>query len=79
MVKEARLQLCLLFKKRGKDEMEKIIVLFSVPIFLTLVLLICIFVLAHYSGDEQTTRVAPAEVKVQDTPDRSEGADSPAT
>ena len=59
--------------------MEKIIVLFSVPIFLILVLLLCLFVLAHYSGDEQTTKTAPAEVKVQDTPDTSEGADSLAT
>ncbi len=59
--------------------MEKVIVLFSVPIFLILVLLLCLFVLAHYSGDEQTTKTAPAEVKVQDTPDTSEGADSLAT
>ncbi len=59
--------------------MEKIIVLFSVPIFLILVLLICVFVLAHYSGDEQTKKAAHAEVKVQDTPDSSEGADSLAT
>ncbi len=59
--------------------MEKIIVLFSVPIFLILVLLLCVFVLAHYSGDEQTKKTVPAEVKVQDTPDTSEGADSMAT
>ena len=32
--------------------MEKVIVLFSVPIFLVLVLLIALFVLAHYSGNE---------------------------
>ena len=59
--------------------MEKILVLFSVPIFLTLVLLISIFVLAHYSGDEQTTKTASTEVKTPDTHDRSEGADSLAT
>ena len=53
--------------------MEKIIVLFSVPIFLLLVLLIAVFVLAHYSGNEQTSKTAPAEVKA---PDTSEGADS---
>ena len=66
-------------KQEGKDEMEKIIVLFSIPIFLVLVLLICVFVLAHYSGDEQTSKTAPAEVKAQDTRDTSEGADSMAT
>ncbi len=56
--------------------MEKIIVFFSVPIFLTLVLLISLFVLAHYSGDEQTTKSAPAEVKASERPEQSEGADS---
>ena len=59
--------------------MEKVLVLFSIPIFLVLVLLIAVFVLAHYSGDEQTTKTAPAEVKAQDTPDTSEGADRLAT
>ncbi len=59
--------------------MEKIIVLFSIPLFLILMLLLCVFVLAHYSGDEQTTKTAPAEVKAQDTPDTSDGADSVAT
>jgi hypothetical protein len=62
--------------------MEKVIVLFSVPIFLFIVLLIAVFVLAHYSGNEQTTKTAPAEVKAPDTtdtPDTSEGADSLAT
>jgi len=59
--------------------MEKIIVLFSVPIFLILVLLLSVFVLAHYSGDEQTKKTASAEVKVQDKPDTSEGADRLAT
>ncbi len=59
--------------------MEKIIVLFSVPIFLLLVLLIAVFVLAHYSGNEQTAKAAPAEVKAPDVPDRSEGTDRLAT
>jgi hypothetical protein len=59
--------------------MEKIIVLFSVPIFLLLVLLLAVFVLAHYSGDEQTAKNTASEVKVPDTPDTSEGADSLAT
>ena len=59
--------------------MEKILVLFSVPIFLLLVLLIAVFVLAHYSGNEQTAKTAPGKVKAPDTPDRSEGADSLAT
>jgi hypothetical protein len=56
--------------------MEKILVLFSIPIFLLVVLLIAVFVLAHYSGDEQNTKTAPAEVKAPDTPDTSAGADS---
>jgi hypothetical protein len=59
--------------------MEKVLVLFSIPIFLVLVLLIAVFVLAHYSGDEQTSKTAPAEVKAQDPQDTSEGADSMAT
>ena len=59
--------------------MEKVIVLFSVPIFLVLVLLIALFVLAHYSGNEQTSKSAPSEVKAPDSPDTSEGTDSLAT
>jgi hypothetical protein len=59
--------------------MEKVIVLFSVPIFLLLVLLIAVFVLAHYSGNEQTAKTAPSDMKIPDTPDKSEGADSLAT
>ncbi len=59
--------------------MEKVIVLFSVPIFLVLVLLIALFVLAHYSGNEQTSKSAPAEVKAHDSPDTTEGTDSLAT
>ncbi len=38
--------------------------------------------LAHYSGNEQSAKTAPAEVKAPDTPDTpdsSEGADSLAT
>jgi hypothetical protein len=56
--------------------MEKVLVLFSVPIFLLIVLLLAVFVLAKYSGNEQTAKTAPAEVKTPDTPDTSEGADS---
>ena len=59
--------------------MEIVLVLFSVPIFLLLVLLIAVFVLAHYSGDEQTAKKAQASVQAPDTPDRSEGADRLAT
>lgn len=59
--------------------MEKILVLFSVPIFLLVVLLIAVFVLAHYSGNEQSAKTAPAEVKAPETPDTSEGADRLAT
>ena len=55
--------------------MEKVIVLFSVPIFLLVVLLLAVFVLAHYSGNEQTSKTASAEVKAPDTPDTNEGAD----
>ena len=62
-------------KERGKNEMEKVIVLFSVPIFLLIVLLIAVFVLAHYSGTEPA-KGPPAEVKA---PDTTEGADSVAT
>jgi hypothetical protein len=43
---------------------------------LLLVLFLAVFVLAHYSGSEQTTKTAPAEVKTTHTSDRSEGADS---
>ena len=59
--------------------MEKVIVLFSVPIFLLAVLLLAVFVLAHYSGNEQTSKAAPAEVKAPDSPDPTEGTDSLAT
>jgi hypothetical protein len=59
--------------------MEKIIVLFSVPIFLLLVLLLAVFVLAHYSGDEKTGKTASTEVKPPDRPETSEDADSLAT
>ena len=56
--------------------MEKVIVLFSVPIFLIAVLLLAVFVLAHYSGNEQTSKSAPAEVKAPDSPDTTESTDS---
>lgn len=56
--------------------MEKVLVLFSVPIFLLIVLLIAVFVLAHYSGTEQTEKAAPAEVKDSD---KTESTDSLAT
>jgi hypothetical protein len=46
--------------------MEKVIVLFSVPLFLLFVLLIVVFVLANYSGNEPA-KTAPAEVKAADT------------
>ena len=55
--------------------MEKVLVLFSVPIFLVIVLLLAVFVLAHYSGNEQTSKAAPAE-KAPDAPDTSEGGDN---
>jgi hypothetical protein len=55
--------------------MEKVIVLFSVPIFLLIVLLIAAFVLANYSGTEPA-KGSPADVKA---PDKTEGADSVTT
>ncbi len=58
--------------------MEKVIVLFSVPIFLLIVLLIAVFVLAHYSGTEPA-KGSPTEVKAPDKTDTSEGADRLAT
>jgi hypothetical protein len=59
--------------------MEKVLVLFSVPIFLLIVLLLAVFVLAKYSGNEQTSKTAPTDVTVSDAPGTSEGADSLAT
>jgi len=56
--------------------MEKILVLFSVPIFLLVVLLIAVFVLANYSGNEEPAKTKPEKVKAPDTPDTNEGADS---
>jgi hypothetical protein len=53
-------------KERAKNEMEKILVLFSVPIFLVIVLLIVVFVLAKYSGDEPA-KTAAVEMKAPDT------------
>ena len=58
--------------------MEKVIVLFSVPIFLVVVLLIAMFVLAKYSGNEPAKGL-PTEVKAPDKTDTNEGADSLAT
>ena len=46
--------------------MEKVLVLFSVPIFLVIVLLIVVFVLAKYSGDEPA-KTAAVEMKAPDT------------
>jgi hypothetical protein len=60
--------------------MEFFILMISVPLFLLVVLLISVFVLANYSGDEPAngspTKDAPTEVKA---PDTTEGADSIAT
>ena len=57
--------------------MEFFILMISVPLFLIVVLLISVFVLANYSGNEPAkgspTKGSPAEVKA---PDTSEGADS---
>ena len=55
--------------------MEFFILMISVPLFLIVVLLISVFVLSNYSGNEPA-KSAPTEVK---SPDTSEGADSIAT
>jgi hypothetical protein len=52
--------------------MEKILVLFSVLIFLTIVLLIAVFVLSKYSGDEPEKKTS---VKT-DTPSTVESTDN---
>jgi flagellar basal body-associated protein FliL len=51
--------------------MELFILIISVPLFLIIVLLLSVFVLANYSGNEPA-KADPAEVK---EPDTSEGAD----
>ena len=60
--------------------MEFFILMISVPLFLLVVLLISVFVLANYSGNEPAkgapTKDSPTEVKA---PDTTEGADSIAT
>jgi hypothetical protein len=45
--------------------MEFIIIMISVPLFLIIVLLLSVFVLANYSGNEPT-KGSPAEVRVAD-------------
>ncbi len=52
--------------------MEKILILLSVPIFLTIVLLLSVFVLAKYSGDEPV-KEAPVKTHAHDT---AESADN---
>ena len=51
--------------------MEFFILMISVPLFLIVVLLISVFVLANYSGNEPA-KGSPTEVKA---PDTTEGAD----
>jgi hypothetical protein len=55
--------------------MEFFILMISVPLFLIVVLLISVFVLANYSGNEPA-KGSPTKVKA---PDTTEGADSIAT
>lgn len=52
--------------------MELFILIISVPLFLIIVLLLSVFVLANYSGDEPA-KAAPAEVK---SPGITEGEDN---
>jgi hypothetical protein len=52
--------------------MEFFILIISVPLFLIIVLLISVFVLANYSGNEPA-KAAPVEVKA---PDTTEGKDN---
>jgi hypothetical protein len=60
--------------------MEFFILIISVPLFLIVVLLISVFVLANYSGNEPAkgspTKDSSTEVKTTDT---TKGADSIAT
>jgi hypothetical protein len=51
--------------------MELFILMISVPMFLIIVLLLSVFVLANYSGNEPA-KAAPANVKA---PDTTEGED----
>ena len=55
--------------------MELFILIISVPLFLIVVLLISLFVLANYSGNEPT-KDSPTGVTAAD---KTEGADSIAT
>jgi hypothetical protein len=52
--------------------MEKVLVLFSVPLFLLIVLLIVVFVLAKYSGNEPA-KGSPTGMTAAD---KTEDADS---
>ena len=52
--------------------MEFFILMISVPLFLLVVLLISVFVLANYSGNEPA-KGSPTEVKA---PDTTEGEDN---
>ncbi len=52
--------------------MEFFILIISVPLFLIVVLLISVFVLANYSGNEPT-KAAPAD---ENAPDTTEGEDN---
>jgi hypothetical protein len=52
--------------------MEYFIIIISVPLFLLIVLLLSVFVLANYSGNEPA-KSAPSEVKVSET---TEGKDN---
>jgi ABC-type microcin C transport system permease subunit YejB len=62
-------------KDRGGNEMEKVIVLFSVPLFLLIVLLIVVFVLANYSGNEPVKGLSAEEKASEVNKDaKNEGA-----
>ena len=58
-------------KERGGKEMEFFILMISVPLFLLVVLLLSVFVLANYSGDEPAKN-APTETKVPETIESSD-------
>ena len=55
--------------------MEFFILIISVPLFLLVVLLISVFVLANYSGNEP----AKGSLTEEKAPDTTEGADSRVT
>jgi len=70
--RDTRAFTCAKEHRRGGREIEFFILMISVPLFLIGVLLIAVFVLAHYSGDEPTAKTAPVGVSAPDTTEGEE-------